>query len=575
MSEVTTRTTDRRRQLQDNDQNRGAGSRQGKFEKKSKFNCYNCGGEGHYSRDCPSGDSFPRGRKQKRGRAARGGGSVCGRGLGQRYLHEVEEEKEDVEDDVDFSSLSLNSITVDTGCFPSIGNSVSVDTLSQLKRTSKRFVTLRLHKVKHNTVKEMKCKVDTGAEANVMPLREYIKLCQEGIGLNGLPKDKFVEKNDAVLKAYGNTVIKQLGRVHLPCEFKGLKFTCGFFLADVEGPILLGLPTCEALGIVKFIDLNATSKIKQNAASFSRGNLYVHPSTPIDKRPSIKNKADLKKMYPECFTNVTNCFPDYEYHIELDMNVRPVIHAPRRIPLELKEKVRQKINEMTSEDILCKVDEPTDWVNSMVVETKSDGRLRICLDPTDLNNAIKRDHYPVPALEDLTPEFAGSDTFGMFWHVKLDKESSILTTFNTIFGRYRYLRMPFGLNMSQDVFQRKIDEVYEPCAGAVGIADDIAVHGKGSENHDLHLHAAMERTRKYNISLNNEKTLIKERSIQIFGNIYSAEGVKPDPDKVRSIQALRPPESKDEMRTFIGMLNCTISNLYYGSLNLLIHFVSC
>ena len=306
VNEITTRTTDRRRQVPDGDQFRGAVNRQGKFEKRNKYNCYNCGGEGHFSRDCPSGDSFPRGRKQKRGRgAARGGGAVRGRGRGQRYLHEVEEEEDDVEDDIDFSSLSLNSITVDDGCFPCIDNSVSVDTLSQLKKTSKRFVTLRLHKTKHNTVKEMKCKLDTGAEANVMPLREYKKLCPEAMGANGLPKDNFVEKNDAVLKAYGNTVIKQLGRVHLPCEFKGLKFTCGFFLADVEGPILLGLPTCEALGIVKFINLNATSRTKENVTSSCTGDLYVHPSTPIGRRPPIKSKSDLKKMYPECFTNVT------------------------------------------------------------------------------------------------------------------------------------------------------------------------------------------------------------------------------------------------------------------------------
>ena len=433
--------------------------------------------------------------------------------------------------------------------------------LNQSKKISKRFVTLRLYKPRSNRVQEMKTKVDTGAEANVMPLKEYRRMCPENMGSNGLPKPNMIERNEAVLKAYGDTVIKQIGRVHLPCEFKGLKFTCGFFLADVEGPILLGLPTCEALGIVKFINLNTASKAGRGNDVSVKGKLYVHPETPIDERPPIKSKPDLKEMYPECFTNVTNCFPNYEYHIELDHNAKPVVHAPRRIPLELKEKVKKKIMEMESENILAKVDSPTDWVNSMVVETKSDGRLRICLDPTDLNHAIKRDHYPVPSLEDLTPQFSGSDTFSKldamngYWHVKLDEESSYLTTFNTPFGRYRYLRMPFGLNMSQDVFQRKIDEVYAPCVGALGIADDIAVHGKGGENHDLHLHAAMERSQKYNISLNYDKTLVKEKSIKFFGNVYSAAGVNPDPEKVSAIKALRPPECKEEMRTFLGMIN--------------------
>ena len=61
--------------------------------------------------------------------------------------------------------------------------------------------------------------------------------------------------------------------------------------------------------------------------------------------------------------------------------------------------------------------------------------------------------------------------------------------------------MPFGLKMSQDVFQKKIDQVFENCKGAVGIPDDIQVFGP-DDNHDLHLHEAMERTRKAGIKLN-------------------------------------------------------------------------
>ena len=157
---------------------------------------------------------------------------------------------------------------------------------------------------------------------------------------------------------------------------------------------------------------------------------------------------------------------------------------------------------MEKEGVIKKVNEPTEWVNSLLVETKPDGKMRICLDPSDLNRAFKREHYPVPVLEDLIPELAGSDTFTKldakdgYWHVKLNEKSSFLTTFNTPFGRYRYLRMPFGLRMSQDVFQRKIDEIYGPCTGAIGIADDVTVHGKGDKDHDLHLHEAMERTRQ-------------------------------------------------------------------------------
>ena len=71
--------------------------------------------------------------------------------------------------------------------------------------------------------------------------------------------------------------------------------------------------------------------------------------------------------------------------------------------------------------------------------------------------------------------------------------------------------MPFGLRMSQDIFQKKIDQTYEKCKGGVGIADDIQVFGS-DQTHDLHLHEAIERTRKAGIKLNYDNGIVKTRS---------------------------------------------------------------
>ena len=75
----------------------------------------------------------------------------------------------------------------------------------------------------------------------------------------------------------------------------------------------------------------------------------------------------------------------------------------------------------------------------------------------------------------------------------LDKEHSYmyLTTFNSPFGRYRFKRMPFGLKMSQDVFQTKIDQTFESCEGVIRIADDIVVFGKTVEEHDCNMHGML------------------------------------------------------------------------------------
>ena len=66
---------------------------------------------------------------------------------------------------------------------------------------------------------------------------------------------------------------------------------------------------------------------------------------------------------------------------------------------------------MVKQGIIVPVDEPTDWVNSLVVWEKPNGSLRICLDPKDLNKAIKREHYPVPTVEMVTNRLQDATVF--------------------------------------------------------------------------------------------------------------------------------------------------------------------
>ena len=96
--------------------------------------------------------------------------------------------------------------------------------------------------------------------------------------------------------------------------------------------------------------------------------------------------------------------------------------------------------------------------------------------------------------------------------------------------------------MSQDIFKKKIDQTYEKYKGAVGIADDIQVFGNDS-THDLHLHEAIERTRRTGNKLNYEKCIVKSKSCSFFGNICTPKGVKPDPNKVDAIKKMEAPST--------------------------------
>ncbi|GFR64772.1 Pol polyprotein [Elysia marginata] len=120
---------------------------------------------------------------------------------------------------------------------------------------------------------------------------------------------------------------------------------------------------------------------------------------------------------------------------------------------------------MTNLGIVEKIKEgePTERINSLVYREKANGRLRLCLDPKDLNRTILREHHKTPTLEEILPNLSVTKYFSIqdakcgYWNVVLDKESTRLTTFNSPFGRYKFLTMPFGLKMSQDIFQSKID----------------------------------------------------------------------------------------------------------------------
>lgn len=98
----------------------------------------------------------------------------------------------------------------------------------------------------------------------------------------------------------------------------------------------------------------------------------------------------------------------FTYKIQLRENAQPVVHAARRVPTPLRDRLKKELDRMTTLGVIKKVEEPTDWVNSMVCAKKKNGDLRVCMVPKDLNENIKREHYQIPKREEITSEMAGA-----------------------------------------------------------------------------------------------------------------------------------------------------------------------
>ena len=131
-----------------------------------------------------------------------------------------------------------------------------------------------------------------------------------------------------------------------------------------------------------------------------------------------------------------------KYTIQLDPTVPPVQHARCKVPIHYREQIEKTLKESEQLQIITPVTRPTEWVSSITYPTKPDDSLRICLDPQNLNKAIKREHYKAPTLEEISHQLSDTTIFSKldakngFWSIHLDTPSSYLTTFNTHKGRY-------------------------------------------------------------------------------------------------------------------------------------------
>ncbi|RUS85701.1 hypothetical protein EGW08_006577 [Elysia chlorotica] len=386
------------------------------------------------------------------------------------------------------------------------------------------FTRIPLEMPQKKNIINLKVKVDTGANANIITMRALTQIYPEK------NIDKMLTRSNTVLSGYGGDTIEQRGCIQVKC--KGHDLT--FYAVDSNSPNIIGLNACRLLNLVK---INCAIQAKSKSET---------------------SLNDLKHDFPECFDSIGTF--EGKFHITLREDATPVIHPPRKCPIHIREELLQELTRMEEIGVIEPVSQPTDWVNSLAFSRKPNGKLRVCLDPKDLNQAIRREHHRTPTLEEISHKFSQAQVFSKldaqhgYWAIQLDEDSSLLTTFNSPFGRYKFLRLPFGLSVSQDVFQRKMDVILEQCPGVVGITDDVCVYGKTQAEHDKNLLNLMEVAKKHGLVFNSKKCFIGQESITFFGLEWSKDGVRPSPSKCDNIKSKASPSNKTELQSFLGMI---------------------
>ncbi|KAL1446555.1 hypothetical protein WDU94_005570 [Cyamophila willieti] len=430
------------------------------------------------------------------------------------------------------SQVQLKQVSRDSG---SEDTDESEEVLKIEKMGTKGVFSTLNFVLPNSKVKPVRCQLDTGAECNVIGYEQLNQIVEQGECL-------LLEPTHVRLRAFGGTPITVVGSYTLKVRKYNDLYNIVFIVVDKDHCPLLSAETCEKLKLIKFCNkISSETKVEKN----------------IHSDPIINQFADV-------FQGIGRMKGDAQ--IEIINGRNPVRQPPRRIPVNMREDLKKELEDMENMGIITKEHEYTDWVSNLTIVRKENKQLRICLDPKFLNEAIKDTKQQLPTLDEVLPELKDAKLFSTvdarrgFWQVGLTKESSKLTAFWTPFGKYRYLRLPFGISTAMEIFQQKMLEVTAGLNGIYVLADDILIVGKGDcentarQDHDNNLRNLLSRLRDENVKLNLEKLTLRVSEIKFFGHVLSSQGVKPDDKKVKAIVEMPKPDNKEGVLRFLGMI---------------------
>ncbi|KAK7884427.1 hypothetical protein WMY93_027550 [Mugilogobius chulae] len=373
-------------------------------------------------------------------------------------------------------------------------------------------------------VNNLECvlKIDTGADVTVLPEKVYKSLAQKP------------QLQPAKLKLFGAGMspltVKGKFTANLSTPNKTTEQTV-YVVADlIQG--LLSRSASVALGLVARVE--AVSLISVEA---------------------------VKQRFPKLFSGLGKM--EGEYKIELKEDAKPfALTTPRRVPLPLLPKVKKELARMEELGVISRVEQPTDWCAGMVpIPKRAEEEVRVCVDLTKLNDSVKRERHMLPSVEHTLGQLEGAKIFSKldansgFWQIPLSRESALLTTFITPFGRFCFNRLCFGISSAPEHFQKRMSQLLEGLDGVVCQMDDILVYAETQTHHDARLVAVLERLEKAGVTLKSEKCEFSKTSIKFLGQIIDSTGVKADPEKVKAVTNMEAPSDVRGVRRFLGMVN--------------------
>ncbi|UYV60521.1 hypothetical protein LAZ67_1001407, partial [Cordylochernes scorpioides] len=303
----------------------------------------------------------------------------------------------------------------------------------------------------------LKCVVDTGSPVTLMPKTIFKKFWKAKL----FPTSK-------ILKTLCNNPIKLVGERDVFVEEAGKKLR--LIVVDEGFPeVLLGREW------LKFLNINYSRLLNVNVNKVSE--------SCIDS---------LIKSYANLFNNELGCLKDVKLNICIKRDAAPVFCKARSLPFAMKKKVEDELEDMVDKGILEPLDY-ADWAAPIVPVLKKDGRIRICGDfRSTANRAIILDKYPLPTIDEIFSKLSGSTVFSTldlsmaYLQVELAEANGVVNINNTK-GLFAYKRLPYGVAVAPNKFQRLMDNIFADIPGVACYIDDILVSGRDANEHKAKL----------------------------------------------------------------------------------------
>lgn len=292
--------------------------------------------------------------------------------------------------------------------------------------------------------------VDSGADVNLIKPATWEAMKQQKVSVK-----RSVKGCSKVLKGYGSDApLIIIGSFEAEIVVGMKKVEAEFFVVQGGQRDILGDNTAKQLGVLK-VGLNI-------------------------------NQVDEGK---KPFSKISGV----QAHIRTSAHIKPVFQPLRRVPIHLEKAVDEKLDELLRRDIIEPKTGPTTWVSPLVVVGKASGEPRLCLDLRRVNEAVVRERFPMPVVEEYLARIGRGKVWSKldireaFHQVELAPDSRDATTFITNRDLFRFKRMPFGLVTAPEIFQRVMEELLSGCEGTHWYLDDIIVEGGNKEEHDRNL----------------------------------------------------------------------------------------